>query len=243
MTSERGKEIIDKFLDGEGPPKFFAYYQTPDMGGENEHLAADPVLFFTYGDTEKIKDKAVWFLRNLPENKKSVNTSEANNEEVLWGEITPNPVKILNHMMEMVYDPMLSSEKNTDWGVSEVEAKKEFLGLTERFKKEVKEAIDLMTPKLENFKLDPEELARYENAPDSEKIPFFEQKFEYWIKNIENFFNEEKPNKSNEETDPGPKTELEYWRSRMQEITNWSEQLKSKDFNLVKNTLTRHKQH
>lgn len=108
--------------------------------------------------------------------------------------------------MDMVYEPMLSSEKNTDWGVSDVEARKEFLGLTEKFKGEVKEAVNLMAPKQENFKIDPEELARYENMPDSEKIPYFEAKFDQWIKTIENFFNEEKPSKINEEADPGPKT-------------------------------------
>jgi hypothetical protein len=87
-------------------------------------------------------------------------------------------------MMEMVYDPMLSSDKNTDWGVSDVDARKEFLNLTDKFKKEVKEAIDLMAPKQENFKIDPEDLAKFENMPDSEKIPFFEAKFEQWIKTI-----------------------------------------------------------
>jgi hypothetical protein len=49
------------------------YYQTPDTGAENDHNVIDPQLFLTYGDTERIKDKAVWFLRNLPENKKKVN--------------------------------------------------------------------------------------------------------------------------------------------------------------------------
>lgn len=48
------------------------YYQTPDTGSENDHNVIDPQLFLTYGDTERIKDKAVWFLRNLPENKKKV---------------------------------------------------------------------------------------------------------------------------------------------------------------------------
>lgn len=72
MAKEKNREILDRFLDGEGPPKFFAYYQTPDTNAENEHYDAEPVLFFTFGDTEKIKDKAVWFLRNLPETKKSV---------------------------------------------------------------------------------------------------------------------------------------------------------------------------
>ncbi len=48
------------------------YYQTPDTGSENDHNVIDPQLFLTYGDSERIKDKAVWFLRNLPENKKKV---------------------------------------------------------------------------------------------------------------------------------------------------------------------------
>lgn len=48
------------------------YYQTPDTGSENDHNVIDAQLFLTYGDTERIKDKAVWFLRNLPENKKKV---------------------------------------------------------------------------------------------------------------------------------------------------------------------------
>jgi len=43
--------------------------------------------------------------------------------------------------------------------------------------------------------------------------------------------------------DEGPRTELEYWRTRMQKITNWSEQLKTKDFQMVKQQLVRHKQH
>ena len=48
------------------------FYQTPDTGSENDHNVIDPQLFLTYGDTERIKDKAVWFMRNLPENKKKV---------------------------------------------------------------------------------------------------------------------------------------------------------------------------
>lgn len=59
-------------MDTEGPPKLLAYYQTPDTGSENDQNVIDAHLFLTYGDTEKIKDKAVWFLRNLPENKKKV---------------------------------------------------------------------------------------------------------------------------------------------------------------------------
>ena len=243
LVSEKSRDVIDKFLDGEGPSRIFAYYQSPETGTEGEQNLHDPVLFLTYGDTERIKDKAVWFLRCLPENKKQVNTSEATNEEVVFGEMTPNPVIILDRMMEMVYEPMLSHEKSNDWGVSDLEAKNEFLTHTEKFKKEVSEAIKLMSPGEEYFKIAPEELTRISNLPQNEKIHEFENKFEAWIKIIENLLNTEREVKNeNSDPGPGPKTELEYWRTRMQEITNWSEQLKSKDFLMVKNALMKQKQ-
>ena len=78
---------------------------------ETDKNLIDPVLFLTYGDTQKIKDKAVWFLRCLPETKKQINSAEFNNDEVMFGEITPNPVIILDKMMDMIYEPMLNQLK------------------------------------------------------------------------------------------------------------------------------------
>jgi hypothetical protein len=69
----------------------------------------DSRVFVTYGDSEKIKEKAVWFMRNLPENKKKIDLNVLSNEEVLYGEITPNPVRVLNFMIEHVYDPLINS--------------------------------------------------------------------------------------------------------------------------------------
>lgn len=48
-------------------------------------------------------------MRNLPENKKKIDISTGSNEEVLYGELTPNPVRVLNFMMENVYDPLINS--------------------------------------------------------------------------------------------------------------------------------------
>lgn len=50
------------------------------------------------------------------------------------------------------------------------------------------------------------------------------------------------PEGSKKEKDPGPKDELDYWRQRMQKITGWSENLKNKDFNFIKNHLSSKKQ-
>lgn len=73
--NQGNKSKIDQFLDTEGPPKILVYYQTPDTGSENDQNVIDAQLFITYGDAEKIKEKAVWFMRNLPENKKKVSLS------------------------------------------------------------------------------------------------------------------------------------------------------------------------
>jgi hypothetical protein len=72
-------------LDTEGPSKLLAYYQAPDTGSENDDKLVGKQLLLTYGDSEKIKDKGVWFMRTLPENKKKININEGNNEEVIFG--------------------------------------------------------------------------------------------------------------------------------------------------------------
>jgi len=54
-------------------------------------------------------------MRNLPENKKKVseflmkvNINETNNDEVIFGEVTPNPVRVLSYMIEYIYDPLIN---------------------------------------------------------------------------------------------------------------------------------------
>jgi hypothetical protein len=65
----------------------------------------------------------------------------------------------------------------------------------------------LMSPGQEYFKIDPEDLAKVNNLPESERIQFFENKFEQWIKIIEGFINDDNDTKP-EAQDAGPKTEL-----------------------------------
>ena len=65
-----------------------------------------------------------------------VNINEGNNDEVLFGEVTPNPVRVLKFMIEYIYDPLISAEKH-DWGLTDSDSKKEFMIYTEKFKKEV----------------------------------------------------------------------------------------------------------
>ena len=80
--------------------------------------------------------------------------------------------------MENIYYPFIFNLEERDWGVCDDENKKEFLGHTKKFNQEVGEAIKLMSPGQELFRLDPDDLARFQNnANDVEKIAFFEKKF------------------------------------------------------------------
>jgi len=65
--SDKNRELLEKFLDGEGPQKIFVFYQVHEQVLQDEIKDtgnAEPVLFMTIGE-EKIKEKAVWFLRTI----------------------------------------------------------------------------------------------------------------------------------------------------------------------------------
>jgi hypothetical protein len=69
----------------------------------------------------------------------------------------------------------------------------------------------LMEPGKEHFEISKEEMDRLMALSESERIQKFEERFDAWIKSIEAFLNTEvKP--KNEGNEPGPKTELEFWR-------------------------------
>ena len=80
-----------------------------------------------------------------------------------------------------------------------------------------------MSPGQELFKLEPEEMARFNtSANEGAKIAYFEKKFGQWIGTINSLLSDDTDLRK-DKPDDGPHTELEYWRSRMQKITNWNE--------------------
>ena len=68
-----------------------------------------------------------------------------------------------------------------------------------------------------------------------EIVQHFESLLDQWCRQIEAYLEEslETQQRSREGSDPGPRSELEYWRSRTQRITSITEQLKSKDAKTV----------
>ena len=238
--------LLEQFLKGEGPKKILIYHQVQDQISNDEikEANADPMLFITQGDTERIKEKAIYFIRNLPENKKTINLTETNDNEILFGEISSNVLMQLNNMMELVYFPMIERLEPRDWEKCEEESRLEFVGLSKKFSQEVFESIKSIQPGQEIFHLDQEEYNKFNQGTgnEQEKQQYLEKKFSSWITTISTMLNDDNDAKK-EPADAGPRVELEYWKSRMQKITSLSEQLRSNDFKFVKGQLFRHKPH
>jgi dynein heavy chain, axonemal len=164
---------------------------------------------------------------------------EANDNEIIFGEISPKCLIQLDKMIQYTYEPMIKNMSASDWGQCEEEIREEYLSYVRKFASEVQDSIQSMAPGQELFQLDPEEQQRLNvQGQDIEKLHFFERKFSQWLTIISNLLNDDSDTKK-EPADAGPKVELEYWRVRMQKITNWCEQLKNKDFQTVKNLLFR----
>jgi hypothetical protein len=66
--------MLDSFFSAEGPKKILVYYQVIDIqGDEMKEVGAEPTLFLTNGEQEKLKDKAIFFCKNFPISKDSEN--------------------------------------------------------------------------------------------------------------------------------------------------------------------------
>lgn len=70
---------------------------------------------------------------------------EANDNEIIWGEITPQAIPQLRHLMKKIYVPFLNQLNDEEWG-NEKEAKDGFLAQSGTFTKEVSEAKKLISP-------------------------------------------------------------------------------------------------
>lgn len=90
LGNDKNEEMLKDFLEGRGSRKFMVYYQVDDIlnheGGARE-ANTDPSLFVTHGDSERIKDKAVIFIRNLSEGKTTVKLDDNQDSEVLFLEV------------------------------------------------------------------------------------------------------------------------------------------------------------
>lgn len=108
-----------------------------------------------------------------------------------------------------------------------------------KFSKDLSEAISSLTSGIELRKLEKEQEKEIRNPsrqPREEFISAMERLFNGWIEDISQFLEQADrmgDKMKMEGRDPGPSTELEFWRKKMQKLTSVLEEMRSKDCKLV----------
>jgi len=234
LRYDKHVHLIDEFLEGKGSPKIFIYYQPSDTNdgvADSNHINFE--LFITDGESDKLKEKAIYFFRNLPEGR-AVNTGESYDNEVLFGEVSPNTIVQIDGVMSNVYEPMIGYLDGGDWGECNEDLKQEFLSSTKKFAADLQETIKSLS---NGYTITTFDHSEY-NAKntDKDKAEFLQRHFARWLDEIDRLLSDDQEQRK-ESSDSGPRTELEYWRSRMQRITSLNEQMKTPDFILAKKYL------
>ena len=139
--------------------------------------------------------------------------------------------------------PYISQLDSAYWRSSDDEQTKEFCYVFDKFSKDLKEALTSLSGTIELPKYDKRWDKEAKNIhtlknPDPEMKKHFQDLFELWNTKIEEYLNESEagPGKP-KDRDPGPRSELEYWRKRMQKLSCISEEIRSPHCKIVQNVI------
>eukprot|EP00899_Mesostigma_viride_P009796 jgi/Mesvir1/18818/Mv04309-RA.2 len=232
------KQVYD-FCSPTGPVKLMFFYQVPEKenaDGEFVPIGEKPVLFLTNGDNEKLRGKAVYFIRI---NNKGI-AEKTIEQDVTFGEVLGSALESFRVLMTDVFYPVLKEQES--WGVNPEEATAEFLASTTKFGATLREAanslqggVELRHPDKKWVDADVELKVQTFNklAADEDALAHFESVLEGWCVQVERLLDSEQDNSRKESEDAGPDTELEFWRNRMAKFNSITEQLKSKEARLV----------
>jgi len=227
-------KTLSSFLQGMSVNRLFVYYQPHEVqneAGEWVPQGQEPELFFTTGDSDQVRSKALFFVRNSA---KPINVEEGTDNTVLCGEITNSPLRDLETNLALVYNPNFGNR--ADWGKTESKHLGDFLTGLKKFVSDMQENLKSLVGGLQLAR--PEsKIESVEAKPDAKVINKFQTLLSQWCDQIERYL-EEKDDADMSSDDAGPMTELEWWRRRMQRLTSITEQLKTKECKTVINTLS-----
>lgn len=235
---------LNDFLEGKSKHKHvFVYYQRPDVINDANELVdakGDAKLMITTGEHEdvRIKNRAVYFLRNVADSK-PVKADVASDGDLLFGEMAASPLESLNTGLLDVFKPLVN-QVATDWASCESEQANEFKTTFEKFTIELSQGIQSLSggidlPSPEPTEVDLRNQTLNDVAKDHpELVTKYEQLLEVWCRQIEQYLETTLEGQQKDSAgDQGPRTELDFWRSRLQKITSITEQLRTKERKMV----------
>ncbi|CAJ1345300.1 unnamed protein product [Effrenium voratum] len=234
---------LNDFLEGKSKHKHvFVYYQRPDVINDANELVdakGDAKLMITTGEHEdvRIKNRAVYFLRNVADSK-PVKADVASDGDLLFGEMAASPLESLNTGLLDVFKPLVS-QVSTDWSSCEPEQANEFKTTFEKFTIELSQGIQSLSggidlPSPEPTEVDLRNQTLNDVAKDHpELVTKYGQLLEVWCRQIEQYLETTLEGQQKDSGDAGPRTELDFWRNRLQKITSITEQLRTKERKMV----------
>ena len=245
VRNSDNSKLFKHFLGANGPSRLFAFYQAPmrqsdENPGEWVQETDVEQIFLTTGDDQPIQGKAVYFVRMDENNANAIDVNVACDSTVLSGELSKDMLKDLESFLDVLYLPQFKQSK--EWGKASKEQREEFIGEVERFRSDIGDTLKSLVGGVELRKADKKYDADIRNKDaikeDAAAIKHYEEVLGDWCDTIEQYLEEKQTESNSGGADAGPLTEVEYWRRRMQRLTNITEQLKTKDCKNVIQILT-----
>lgn len=151
-------------------------------------------------------------------------------------------------LMTGIFRPLVSQLETNNWGQCEDEQKKEFLSSFEKFNKELGDAITSINEKKKLERVQENYLQMAQNyigiakdkSTDGEyqqMITHFKQILGKWNDTIEERIKDNNVSRNMTNSDVGPRSEIEFWRIRMQKLICLSEEMRSFECTTVYNAI------
>ncbi|KAF4694988.1 hypothetical protein FOZ60_006111 [Perkinsus olseni] len=238
LQEASNKRKLMEFLEGHTKyDHIFLFRQVPDLpirGDADPQDAAGPArIVVTYGEDDRLKGKAVSFVRSGLAPGKSVKLEVACGEDLLVGEASGNPLESLDTAFTGILLPLINTTMSEDeaWGQCDGEQKSEFTTSIHKISGGLTEALKSLTGGIELRGSG--RCRRYQDiVKENPEISLqFEGLLESWCRQVEQYLEDSLDYSSSSKmygNEPGPRTELDFWMQRMQKITSITEQLKSR---------------
>jgi dynein heavy chain len=231
----------------------------PKVNGfsSKQQVAKRAELFVSSGDSVLMNSRCCYFLRQGDQ----VDPSIANDTSLLYGEFLDSPLETIKSLLSSTYAPLFA--ESSEWGDTNEEQKADFNDEMSKFVQNLSLAVESISGGLELRELEctqfessssPEEPAEGQTLEEkaqqeAKTVAHLEKLLDEWCGQIEGYMESHEKNSSSfqqqqqqrqhqQQQLDGPKAEIEYWRSRRQQLSSIAEQLKRKDCKYVVNTLS-----
>uniref|UniRef100_A0A7S1PHU2 AAA+ ATPase domain-containing protein n=1 Tax=Percolomonas cosmopolitus TaxID=63605 RepID=A0A7S1PHU2_9EUKA len=245
----RNESIIDAFLNGNEPHKLIFTVDQPNMGGaasesgdsqafgsvashsdEQMPVAANAKIHLSNPQDEEqagvaLNGWAMYFVRlsDQPVPKKVQLWSDY----VISGVLSSESIEGLHALLSYVYAPIFETQEDWRGKTSHAQAK-EFLSSISRFSERLSHIVASQTPEI--TLREPDSKYATANVPKSiiasrgnkVMVAHFDEVVNQWIVDVRSLLSET----NDDASDPGPKSEIEFWKARYAKLTSIQEQLK-----------------